>query len=109
MNKKDHKSKIRPVLFAVGAGVALSLASIPLANAASGNFGTNQLSSGYNLADSHGATTDKADKKCGAGKCAAGKCGANKDKAKDGSNGANGTTDKSKDGKCGAGKCGANK
>ena len=69
MNKKDNKSKIRPVLLALGVTATLSLASIPVVNAASGNFGTSPLSSGYNLAEYHDTTTDNGDKKAKDGKC----------------------------------------
>jgi len=88
----NTKKSLKPLLIAIGAGVAISLSSIPIANAASNsnNFQTDKLSSGYKLAGSNGG--DKAkDGKCGAGKCGAQKQG------------------KAKDGKCGAGKCGADK
>lgn len=84
--------KTKPIAVALGAGLAMSVASVSLANAQSNPFEAKQLQSGYMLAG-HG---DKAGEgKCGAGKCGAGKCG-----------GEDKSADKSADGKCGAGKCG---
>lgn len=75
------KKTLKPLAAAVGAAFMASVAIAPLASAAENPFQANQLSSGYNLADSHGE-----------GKCGEGKCGEGK-KAE-------------KDGKCGEGKCG---
>jgi len=74
------KYNLKPLAAAVGAAFMVSVAISPMASAAENPFQANELSSGYNLADSHGE----------------GKCGGNMDKA-------------AKEGKCGEGKCGANK
>ncbi len=92
---KKIQSKIKPMLVAVGAGMALSLASITSVQAASSNFSTDKLSSGYNIAGNHGG--DKAD----GHKCGHGKCGHDKKNGHD-KNG----HDKNGGGKCGHGKCG---
>ncbi len=111
--EKSHK-KANKLSLAIGTGIAVSLASLSIANAQTSPFSVTMLDSGYNLASNH--TADKAEKAKG-GKCGAGKCGADK-KAKDGKCGAgkcgadkkakdvNGADKKAKGGKCGAGKCG---
>lgn len=80
------KKTLKPLAAAVGAAFMASVAIAPLASAAENPFQANQLSSGYNLADSHG------EGKCGEGKCGEGKCGEEKKSEKEG--------------KCGEGKCG---
>ncbi len=102
MNTKNQKLKIKPVLAAVGAGIALSLATIPMANAASSNhFSSEKLASGYNVASNHSNMEKSKDGKCGSGKCGnkakEGKCGGAKCDHK---------KSKSGGGKCGHGKCG---
>ncbi|TNE90810.1 MAG: hypothetical protein EP324_05425 [Gammaproteobacteria bacterium] len=92
------KKTLKPLAAAVGAAFMASVAIAPLASAAENPFQANQLSSGYNLADSHGE-----------GKCGEGKCGEGKKAEKDGKCGEGkcGEEKKSeKEGKCGEGKCG---
>ncbi len=87
------KYNLKPLAAAVGAAFMVSVAISPMASAAENPFQANELSSGYNLADSHGE----------------GKCGGNMDKAaKEGKCG-EGMGKAAKEGKCGEGKCGANK
>jgi len=102
--KVGGRVAIKPLAFIVGAGLAVSLASMPIANASINPFTADNLSSGYNLASGHMDNPDKTNgntasgDKAKDGKCGAGKCGGDK---KGG--------DKAKDGKCGAGKCGGDK
>jgi len=107
MNRDNvSQSKLRPLLIAIAAGVAVGLTYIPIANASSNPFSAEKLSSGYNLAGHQ--MSDKADN----GKCGTGKCGPDKKDAKNGAD-KNGDKDKDKDkgkgsdGKCGTGKCGS--
>ncbi|MDO9636894.1 MAG: hypothetical protein Q7I95_08025 [Thiobacillus sp.] len=94
-------SKKTLIATAVGSAFVASMAAAPIAAAAENPFALTGLSSGYQVADNHGAAKP-AEGKCGAkagakmkdGKCGEGKCG---NKAK------------MKDGKCGEGKCGATK
>ena len=94
---------------ALGSAFVVTLAAVPVANAAENPFGMSALQNGYLLAAAHsGAPADapaadaKKDAKMKDGKCGEGKCGGDKKdaKAKDA---------KMKDGKCGEGKCGAGK
>jgi len=68
------KHNLKP-LAAAGAAFMASVALAPMACAAENPFQANELSSGYNLADTHG------EGKCGEGKCGdkkaagEGKCG----------------------------------
>ena len=78
------KHNLKPLAAAVGVAFMASVALAPMASAAENPFQANELSSGYNLADSH------AEGKCGEGKCGEGKKAA-------------------KEGKCGEGKCGDKK
>ncbi len=73
---------------AAGAAFMASVALAPMASAAENPFQANALSSGYNLADTHG------EGKCGEGKCGEGKCGDKKAAGEE---------------KCGEGKCGEKK
>ena len=82
------KHNLKPLAAAAGAAFMASVALAPMACAAENPFQANELSSGYNLADTHG------EGKCGEGKCGEGKCG---DKKAAG------------EGKCGEGKCGEKK
>lgn len=97
-------SKKSLIAGAVGSAFVASMAAAPLVSAAENPFALSGLSSGYQVADHHGAkpmsgeskaapaSADKMkDGKCGAttGKAADGKCGANAGKAADGKCGAN--------------------
>ena len=88
------KHNLKPLAVAVGAAFMASVAIAPMASAAENPFQANELSSGYNLADSHGE-----------GKCGEGKCGEKK-AAKEGKCG---EMKAAKEGKCGEGKCGEKK
>jgi uncharacterized low-complexity protein len=81
---------------ALGSAIAVSLLSMPLANASENPFAIQKANGTMQLAE--------ADKNM-EGKCSDGKCGANK--MKEGACSA--ATGKAKEGKCGEGKCGANK
>ncbi len=93
-NKTQH---IKPTLYAIGMGVAISLGSTAIASATSNPFTIEKLSSGYNLASSNeNGNGDKGnDGKCGHAKC--------------GNNGSTSSDSKSGQGKCGQGKCSSNK
>ena len=96
-------SKKTLIASAVGSAFIASMAAAPLASAAENPFALSGLSSGYQVADNHGAAKP-AEGKCGAAKPAEGKCGAKAGaKPMDGKCGA---AAKAKDGKCGEGKCG---
>ncbi|MEW6590845.1 MAG: hypothetical protein AB1418_07390 [Pseudomonadota bacterium] len=102
-------SKKTLIAAAVGSAFAAGLAAAPAAVAAENPFALKGLSSGYQVADNHGAKP--AEGKCGAkptGKPMDGKCGSAA-KAKEGKCGEGkcGNKAKMKDGKCGEGKCGA--
>ncbi|MEH6467344.1 MAG: hypothetical protein V7722_06900, partial [Porticoccus sp.] len=94
------KYNLKPLAAAVGAVFMASVAIAPMASAAENPFQANELSSGYNLADSHG------EGKCGGdmGKATKeGKCGEGMDKAaKEGKCG-EGMDKAAKEGKCGEG------
>ena len=87
-------SKLNPLAAAIGAAVVSS--SLSLGALAANPFQATDLSSGYQVADSH----DKgpAEGKCGEGKCGEGMCGAS-DTHKH-------ADEKNMEGKCGEGKCG---
>jgi uncharacterized low-complexity protein len=97
------KSELKTVTAALGTTFAVSLAAIPMANAADNPFGVTQFQSGYMVSAEEG--------KCGGDKDAEGKCGGDKDKDAEGKCG--GDKDKDAEGKCGGekdaeGKCGGN-
>ena len=93
------KHNLKPLAVAVGAAFMASVAIAPMASAAENPFQANELSSGYNLADSHGE-----------GKCGEGKCGEKKaDKEGKCGEGKSGDEKAAKEGKCGEGKCGEKK
>jgi len=104
----SKKSSIKPVAAAIGTAFALTVATAPVANAASNPFGMADLDAGYQV-----AWGDKpAEGKCGEGKCGAekkaeGKCG----EAKCGAKKAEGKCGEGKksEAKCGEGKCGSKK
>lgn len=101
-------SKKTLIATAVGTAFAAGMAAAPLATAAENPFALTGLSSGYQVADHHGAKP--AEGKCGAkpgAKPMEGKCGSAA-KMKDGKCGEGkcGNKAKMKDGKCGEGKCG---
>ena len=48
------KHNLKPLAAAVGVAFMASIAIVPMASAAGNPFQANELSSGYNLADSHG-------------------------------------------------------
>lgn len=81
-------SKKTLIVGAVGSAFVATMAAAPLASAAENPFALTGLSSGYQVADHHGAKAMGDDMKTEAGATSA---------------------DKMKDGKCGQGKCGANK
>ncbi len=122
MSEKIKKnSLITPIALAVGTGLAISVATMPIANASQSPFQNNQLSQGYMIADNHegnGHDMEKVkDGKCGGDKMSEDKAkdGVDKvsdDKAKDGvdkvpDDKAKDGVDKAKDGKCAGGKCGS--
>jgi uncharacterized low-complexity protein len=90
-------SKNTLIAAAAGSAFVASLAAAQIASAAENPFALSGLSSGYQVADNHGAQTKAKEGKCG-GKTEA------EMKAKEGKCG---NTAKMKDGKCGEGKCGA--
>ncbi len=86
------KRALRPTSVAIGATFMVSMATIPIANAADNPFGFNELSGGYLLAEQKAG----GEGKCAEGKCAEGKCsGAAKE----------GPGEKAAEGKCAEGKC----
>ncbi len=104
------KKNLKPLAAAVGAAFMASVAVAPLVSAAENPFQANQLSSGYNLADSHGEGKC-GEGKCGEakkaekdGKCGEGRCGEEKKAEKEGKCGEEKKSEK--EGKCGEGKCG---
>ncbi len=111
----SKKTTLKPIAAAVGTTFAVSLATLPIANAAENPFAMTELSNGgYMVAGEHGAEAkdamDKKDamgKKGKEGKCGEGKCGEGK-KGKEGKCGEGkcGEGKKGKEGKCGEGKCG---
>lgn len=67
------KSKLRPVVAAIGTGVVISLASIPAANAADNPFSMDNVKGTYSLSGHDGACGEG---KCGGeGRCGEGSCG----------------------------------
>ena len=110
---KKTKSELKPLVVAVGAVLATGTFGISTANADENLFQMTELSSGYMVADSHGAAEEsvagegKAEEgKCGEGKCGEGKCGegaAEEGAAEEGA----AEEDKAEEGKCGEGKCGS--
>ena len=108
-----NKQTLLPLAAAVGTSLALSLATIPIANADTANpFSVTKLKTGYNLAShdkegSCGSNIKDKEGKCGEGKCGEGKCGGDmKDKAKEKVDDAKDKTGKMKERNCGEGKCG---
>ncbi|MGH8607122.1 MAG: HvfA family oxazolone/thioamide-modified RiPP metallophore [Gammaproteobacteria bacterium] len=85
------RAALRPISAAIGATFVVSMATIPIANAADNPFGFNELSGGYLLAEQEAG----AEGKCAEGKCAEGKC----------SGGAKEGPAAAAEGKCGEGKC----
>lgn len=81
MNKK---TSVKPLVAALGATFAVSLAAAAAANASENPFAAVEFASGYTVADGHGE-----------GKCGEAKCGGDKDDKKGG------------EGKCGEAKCGS--
>jgi uncharacterized low-complexity protein len=79
---------------AVGSAFVAGMGTAPMAAAAENPFALSGLSSGYQVADHHGA------------KPMEGKCGAKKEGEMKAGEGKCGNTVKMKDGKCGEGKCG---
>ncbi|MGH8592744.1 MAG: hypothetical protein ACREV3_02475 [Gammaproteobacteria bacterium] len=95
------RAALRPISAAIGATFVVSMATIPIANAADNPFGFNELSGGYLLAEQEAG----AEGKCAEGKCAEGKCSGKAsgcDKAAKGEKAAEG---KCAEGKCAEGKC----
>lgn len=87
---------LKPVVAALGASFAATLAASPMANAADNPFQMTEFDSGYQVA--------------GEGKCGEAKCGAAGDKGGEGKCGeakCGAAGDKGGEGKCGEGKCGA--
>ena len=101
------KSELKPLVVAVSAALATSAFAISAVNADENPFQMTELSSGYMVADAHGAAQEGAaeeekneEGKCGEGKCGEGKCGGEKSDADTSEEG------KTEEGKCGEGKCG---
>ena len=99
---KTMKKSIRLVSATLATGGLLTVGIAANANVSQNPFDAERLSSGYMVADSHGADKDKPckrdGKKMGEGKCGEGKCG-------EGKRGEG----KCGEGKCGEGKCGEGK
>ena len=100
------KPELNPLVVAVSAALATCAFGISAANADENPFQMTELSSGYMVADAHGATEEgkTEEGKCGEGKCGEGKCGGqetDKDGAEDAAE-----EGKTEEGKCGEGKCG---
>ncbi|MYB89462.1 MAG: hypothetical protein F4X93_05840 [Proteobacteria bacterium] len=101
------RSELKPLVVAVSAVLATGTFVISTANADENPFQMTELSSGYMVADAHGAAQEGATEeekteegKCGEGKCGEGKCGGEE-------SGADASEDgKTEEGKCGEGKCG---
>ena len=81
------------LISSLGGAVAVSLLSVPIAQASESPFAMEKVSNAIQLAEGMGKSAE--------GKCSDGKCG---DKIKEG--GCSGKMEKMKDGKCGEGKCG---
>lgn len=98
--------KMKKSVAALGGALAVSLISLPVANA--NPFAMQSLDSGYQVAAEE---KKDAEGKCGEGKCGAGKTADKKADGKcgEGKCGASKTSDKKADGKCGEGKCGSGK
>jgi len=97
----SNRKSLKPIAAALGTTFAVSLLSMPIANAEENPFNATQLSNGgYMIAG------DKAEGKCGEGKCgegkkeAEGKCGEGKDEGE----GKCGEGKDEGEGKCGEGK-----
>ena len=114
-NQKSDLAKIKPLTIALGASVALSLASVSTAQA--NVFSHHKLNKGYQLADSHtgeGSCGGKMNEDTDASKAMEASCGANHHTDTDASATTDETstdaadTSKSQEGKCGDGKCGGN-
>jgi len=106
-------SKKTLIASAVGSAFIASMAAAPIAAAAENPFALTGLSSGYQVADNHGA---KPAAKAAEGKCGEGKCGGAKPAAKaaegkcgEGKCGGAKPAAKAAEGKCGEGKCGGAK
>ncbi len=99
------KPEMKPLVMAVGTVLATSAFGISTASADQNLFQMTELSSGYMVADSHGAAGEgkSEEGKCGEGKCGEGKCG--EGESEEGES----EEDKSEEGKCGEGKCGEGK
>lgn len=85
------KKTLTPMAAAVGAAFLASASLSGLASAAENPFASQDLTSGYNLAEN---AEKKAEGKCGEGKCGEDKKAGDK---------------KDSEGKCGEGKCGEGK
>ena len=101
--------EFNPLVVAVSAALATGAFGISAANADENPFQMTELSSGYMVADAHGATEEgkAGEGKCGEGKCGEGKCGdqeTDKEDAEDAEDAAE--EGKAGEGKCGEGKCG---
>lgn len=96
------KSELKPLVVAVSAALATGTFAISAANADENPFQMTELSSGYMVADAHGAAQEGAaeEEKTEEGKCGEGKCGGEKSDADAPEE------DKTEEGKCGEGKCG---
>jgi uncharacterized low-complexity protein len=100
--RREKMSKKTLIAAAAGSAFVAGLAAAPIASAAENPFALSGLSSGYQVADSHGAKpmTSKGDET----NTEAGKTSAEKDpKAAE----MKATDKKMPEGKCGEGKCGA--
>ena len=87
----------KTLIAAVGTAFVAGMAAAPIAAATENPFALSGLSSGYQVADNHGA------------KPVEGKCGAKKETEMKVQDGKCGNAPKMKEGKCGEGKCGAAK
>lgn len=96
------KSELKPLVVAVSAALATGTFAISAANADENPFQMKELSSGYMVADAHGAAQEGAaeEEKTEEGKCGEGKCGGEKSDADAPEE------EKTEEGKCGEGKCG---
>ena len=66
----EKKTALRPISAAIGATFVVSMATIPIANAADNPFGFNEFGGSYLLAEEAAG----GEGKCAEGKCAEGKC-----------------------------------
>ena len=96
-------SKKTLIAAAAGSAFVASMAAAPIASAAGNPFALSGLSSGYQVADNHGAKTQTKE----VTKATEGKCGGKTEADMKAKEGKCGNTAKMKDGKCGEGKCGA--